>query len=257
MTTLSDLKEELDRWSDAGLEATVWWRDDDAGAAGPQLDRLLEIAAAAGAIVHTAVIPEHLTEAGRLRILAADSARVLAHGFAHIDHAPPGEGSWELGSHRPVSVTLAELARGKARLEAAFGERFLPVVSPPWGRIAPEVAGRLPGLGLPCVSLTMPRAARFLAPDLLEISVCCDPINWRGGAKFAGSEKPLRHFVGHLRRRRRCHLSGIGDCDEPSGLLTHHLDHDTEIWAFVEALVTALSDHPAARWVALNEFIGN
>ena len=255
MAMLSDLTEELDQWSDAGLEATVWWRDDDAGADGPQLNRLLEIATAAGAIVHLAAIPEHLTQTGETRILAADGARVIQHGFSHFDHAPPGEGSWELGSHRPISVTLGELAEGKARLEAAFGDRFIPVVTPPWGRIAPEIAERLPDIGVHCVSLTTSRPARYRAPNLLEISVCCDPINWRGGAHFAGPEKPMRHFVEHLRHRRQCLLSGKGDGDEPSGLLTHHLDHDAEIWAFVETLVSALSAHPAARWVVLNEFL--
>jgi hypothetical protein len=255
MAMLNDLNEELNQWSDAGLEATVWWRNDDTGTDGPQLNRLLEIATAAGAIVHLAAIPEHLTEAECSTILAADCAWVLQHGFSHIDHAPPGEGAWELGSHRSISVILGELAEGKARLEAAFGGRFIPVLTPPWGRIAPEVAERLPELGVPCVSLTTARPTKYCMPNLLEISICCDPINWRGGAHFAGSEKPLRHFVEHLRRRRQCHLSETGDGDEPSGLLTHHLDHDAEIWTFVETLVSALSDHPAARWVVLKEFL--
>ena len=199
---------------------------------------MLQTATAAGAIVHLAAIPEHLTEAGQSRILAADCAYVTQHGFAHIDHAPPGEGSWELGAHRPVPVILGELAEGKARLERAFGDRFIPILTPPWGRIAPEVAARLPDIGMHCVSLTTARSARFLAPHLLEISVCCDPINWRGGAHFAGSEKPMRHLIEHLRHRR---LSANGDSDEPSALLTHHLDHDAEIWAFVETLAQALT----------------
>ena len=255
MATLSDLNEELDQWSDAGLEAAVWWRDDDAGADGPQLNRLLEIATVAGAIVHLAAIPERMTQTGKTRILAADGARVIQHGFSHFDHAPPGEGSWELGSHRPILVTLGELAEGKARLERAFGDRFIPVVTPPWGRIAPEVAERLPDIGVHCVSLTTARAAKYRAPNLLEISICCDPINWRGGAHLATLEKPMRHFVEHLRHRRQCLLSGKGDGDEPSGLLSHHLDHDAEIWAFVETLVSALSAHPAVRWVVLSEYL--
>jgi hypothetical protein len=257
MATLSDLRQELDQWSDAGLEARVWWRDDDAGTGGPQLNRLLEIATAAGAIVHLAAIPEQMTEAGRTRILAADCAWVIQHGFSHIDHAPRGEGSWELGSHRPVPVILGELAEGKARLERAFGDRFLPVVTPPWGRIAPEVAERLPDIGVHCVSLTTPRPGKFRAPNLLEISTCCDPINWRGGAHFAGLKKATRHFVEHLRRRRQCHSSQTGEGEEPSGLLTHHLDHDAEIWAYVETLVRALSGHPAVRWVVLSEYWEN
>ena len=39
-----DLAVELDRWEEAGRIARLWWRDDDAVASTPRLDRLLQIA---------------------------------------------------------------------------------------------------------------------------------------------------------------------------------------------------------------------
>jgi hypothetical protein len=40
----ADLAAELDRWEKAGRVADLWWRDDDAVAATPQLDALLHLA---------------------------------------------------------------------------------------------------------------------------------------------------------------------------------------------------------------------
>ena len=40
----------------------------------------------------------------------------------------------------------------------------------------------------------------------------------------------------------------------PRGFLfEHHIDHDAEIWGFVEELSLALNAHPATRWVAFDE----
>ena len=40
--------DELARWSDAGREVELWWRDDDAARPTPALDRLLRLAADGG-----------------------------------------------------------------------------------------------------------------------------------------------------------------------------------------------------------------
>ena len=55
MSVFRPLTDEFDRWADQGLTATLWWRDDDAIAPTPALDRLLD---AAGPVPLTlAVIP--------------------------------------------------------------------------------------------------------------------------------------------------------------------------------------------------------
>lgn len=247
MASWSDLEDELDRWADAGLSATFWWRDDDAAELTPEIERLLALAAALHVPLHLATIPFDLSDALVAALQASTEVRILQHGYAHVDHAPKGEGSWELGAHRPQGEVLDELALGHARLDKAFGHRFLPVLVPPWTRIDPSLIGRLPGIGFAALSMEGARPARFAAPGVVALNAHCDPIKWKGGARFAGTERALHDIVGHLSARRR----GSADIAEPTGLCTHHLAHDSEVWEFVEALIGCTLAHPCVRWIGL------
>src|SRR6185437_11578253 len=119
-----DLAEEFDRWGEAGRIAMLWWRDDDAVAATPQLDRLLLLAGTVP--VALAVIPA-------LATALADAPRVavLQHGWQHADRAEHGKKS-EYPEGRSAAVVGAEIGAGRARLKALFGPRASPVFVPPW-----------------------------------------------------------------------------------------------------------------------------
>ena len=52
---------ELARWRAEGLSLPIWWRDDDAIAPTPALERLLALAEQFEAPLHLAVIPEPAT----------------------------------------------------------------------------------------------------------------------------------------------------------------------------------------------------
>src|SRR5205807_523163 len=116
--------------------ASFWWRDDDAAAPTAALDRLLGLGSQPLAL---AVIPANLDPAlpGRLDGHRMDGRRidVLQHGFAHRNHEPPDRKKAELGAARPPGAVLDELRAGWSRLAAAFGDRALPVLVPPWNRI--------------------------------------------------------------------------------------------------------------------------
>ncbi|MGI9481233.1 MAG: polysaccharide deacetylase family protein, partial [Hyphomicrobiales bacterium] len=147
MASWDDLERELDRWEEAGATASVWWRDDDAGKPHPNLNRLLDTAEKSGAPIHMATIPAELTDEVAALFKSKSHVHVLQHGYAHVDHAPKGQGSWELGLHRPIDETLAEQRKGLEILADAFPEQFTPVQTPPWTRIAPEVTERLADIG--------------------------------------------------------------------------------------------------------------
>lgn len=148
-----------------------------------------------------------------------------------------------------MEVLFGELKLGFDKLKAAFGDQFIPVMAPPWTRIAPEVTERLADAGYKGLSLVPTRKAKYAAPGLLEANTRCDPIKWKGGARFTGTERALDDVVGHLRDRR----AGVADAEEPTGFLTHHIDHDEEIWGFVEELAPILNAHPATRWITFDE----
>jgi hypothetical protein len=101
MASWSDLGRELDRWAGEGLTATLWWRDDDAAKLTPEIERLVALAGAFGVPLHLAAIPLDLSDALVAALKGSANVRVLQHGYAHVDHAPRGAGSWELGDHRP------------------------------------------------------------------------------------------------------------------------------------------------------------
>ena len=164
----AELGEELARWRDAGRHADLWWRDDDAVDETPALRRLLAVARVPIAL---AVIPANLQPglADGLSAGSADAARVavLQHGFSHRNHEPAGHKKAELGAARPSDLVLAELAAGQGMLHRAFGARALPVLTPPWNRIAPAVVDRLAEHGFRGLTTYQPRRAPLAASGLL------------------------------------------------------------------------------------------
>ncbi len=241
------LTAELDAWATAGRQAAFWWRDDDAARVTESLRHLLTLAARANAPLALAAIPAHASVQFADLAIATPGVTAIQHGYAHIDHAPKGAGSWELGIDRPLAEVTAELATGRDRLVELFGDRFVPVMVPPWNRIAAEVTAALPGLGFTALSGYGPRSAPHAAPGLTVVNTHCDPIRWRGGARFAGTASSLSDLIDHLTNRRLGHA----DTAEPTGLLTHHADMDEQSWAFTEQLLQAINDHPAAAMSAI------
>lgn len=241
------LEAELDEWVSSNQIASLWWRDDDASAPGPKLDQLVEMTASTGLLL--AVIPAsmHSTLASSLR--NTPHVRIAQHGYAHINHAQrgQGQGAWELGLHRGLDKVLQDLDAGHAILQDSCGDDFLPVVVPPWNRIAAELFKPIASRGYCGVSAFGPRDSAIVgcASGMRIVNAHCDPIRWKSGACFAGLPKTIDQLVGHLRARR----VGSADAAEPTGFLTHHIDLDTEGWVFAARLATVINEHPGAQWL--------
>lgn len=236
----SALDQELSAWAETGSTATFWWRDDDAVKPTPALDRLLSLSGRHDVPVALAIIPA-FAEDGLASRLERGTATILQHGWAHANHAPEGEKKAELGDHRPADAIGEELGQGFDRLRSLFGERFLPVLTPPWNRIGPETTTALPGWGYAGLSTFGPRKAKG---GIVRTNTHADVIDWRGGRGFAGDRAVLDAACHHLAARR----AGTADPDEPTGLLTHHLDHDGESWDFIDRFLVRTRSHPAVSW---------
>ena len=59
------VEDELARWRSDGRELSLWWRDDDAADATPELDRLLAVQQVHGMPLALAVVPAAATPAAR------------------------------------------------------------------------------------------------------------------------------------------------------------------------------------------------
>jgi predicted metallopeptidase len=236
------IAESLDRISDQGRLLQVWWRDDDAVAHTPALDRLLALAGQAGMPLAIAAVPALVEPSLVQRLSGEERVAVLVHGLAHTNHAPDGAKKAEFGPHRPLAALEREAAQGLRGSRDAFGRQALNVFVPPWNRIAPELAAALPRLGFGGMSTFGARSAA-LPHGLAVVNTHLDPVDWRGSGGLVEAEA-----FGRMWRRA---LEG----DEPVGLLTHHLTAAEAVWSFCDALVEIMAGHPAVTFPALAKLL--
>jgi peptidoglycan/xylan/chitin deacetylase (PgdA/CDA1 family) len=247
-----DLTRELDLWAEAGRVVALWWRDDDAVEPTPALTRLLDLTDAFRVELGLAVIPAAATPDLAAELADRRHVAVLQHGYRHRNHAPAGEPAVECGGARPVDEVLAEMRAGQDSMRTLFPGGGEPILAAPWNRIARPVLDRLAEAGYRGASAMGPRALMAGAPGLVVANAHVDPLNWKTGGGFAGLGKALSGIIGELKARR----SGASEADEPLGILTHHLVHDDDTWAFLPRFLELTSAHPASRWVGARDVFG-
>ena len=225
-------RDALDRAHAEGRAIRVWLRDDDCVVVTPALDRLAELCDGVALPVLLAAIPAG-AEAGLVPWIAAHpGVTPCQHGFAHADHAPPGERARELGG-RPVDAVLADLARGRAILRDLFGPALSDILVPPWNRLDAALVPLLPAAGYAALSAFAPTPE---ASPIPRLDADLDIVDWRGGRIGRPLDEMARKVAGVLGRQDRL------------GILTHHLAHDEAAWAGLAALLDRLADHPAVRF---------
>ncbi|MEL7099349.1 MAG: polysaccharide deacetylase family protein [Pseudomonadota bacterium] len=242
MTGWDGLEAELAQWD---TPPTLWWRDDDAQKPTAALDRLSDQAARHGAPLHLAVIPEGMSPDLAPWLAARPHIWALQHGLRHQNHEPKGLRPSEVGISRDLALQEADLREGWALLQGL--PNLLPVFVPPWTRIGAATERALPGWGFPVLSNGGNRSELEVVAGLQRLNIHFDPILWKGGARFRGVDRTLKSLIAHLAHRR------AHDPDEPTGMVTHHLDTDEDTWAFQEALLERLKDR--VRWIALKDIL--
>lgn len=235
------LTAELQAWTAAGLEATFWWRDDDAFAPTPALDRMLELSQRFDVPLGLAVIPAKTTSALADRLRPELTVDVLQHGFSHKNNAGPDERPAEFGRQRTLDVRLTEQARGWQLLDGF--PRRVPIFVPPWNRYDRELAKGFSSQGLKAIS-SCGDGNRLPFP-IVECNCHIDIISWRTTRGFAGVARTISKLADHLHARR----SSTDSVDVVTGLLTHHLVHDEACWSFLTDLFSHLQQHACVRWV--------
>lgn len=249
MKELDALRVELDHWAAADRTATFWWRDDDAEDADGPVNRMLDLSAETGAPAFIAVVPARAK--GRISdpLMACETAIPIQHGWAHEDHSPPDvKGKWELGLHRSAQTVLGELRSGWARMSDLFGDRFKPMLGPPWNRIDPALHAHLPEIGFEFLSTFAPRPGPMAAPGLKQVNGHCDIISWKRDRSFIGPEKTANRLAEHLGLRRTGKVE-----DEPTGLLTHVWINDEAAWKAMRDVIDLVNSHSHGRWLDWND----
>lgn len=238
------VRAELDLWAAKKRVAQFWWRDDDAQDTSDQLTAMLAVARAFDVTIGLSAIPSKASRRLASSLARDTAAQMLVHGFAHENHARAGQAKRELGGARPLEEILADLAGGLAIARDAFGARVLPVLVPPWNRIAPGALEHLPKIGFRGISTWKPRAKPHPVKGLLQVNTHLDLIDWRRGRVM----KDERLIAGLLLRKLRWRREARARASEPLGLLTHHAYWNPAKERIVVRLLELTREHPAVQW---------
>lgn len=219
----------------------IWWRDDDAGRDCARLDALLALAGQSRRKLTLAVVPAWLEPEVAAKIAASD-VLVLQHGWAHADHAADGSRQIELGGTLTAAACRDQLAGGKAILQRAFGDRFLPVLVPPWNRIDGYCLEIAAELGYTAVS-TFADDALALDHGLAQVNTHVDLIDWQHGRRM----KPLAELSAEIDRLVSDPALGT------LGVMSHHLDMTPADLTALEQLFRHVDSFERCRWASLGE----
>ncbi|WP_163834020.1 polysaccharide deacetylase family protein [Spartinivicinus ruber] len=234
------LATEIKTWEKAKKTITLWWRDDDAHANSPALEQLIQLTHTHQIPVCLAVIPSQL-ELSLIELVEQYPLVWLSqHGYSHQNHAPADQRKCELGTNRLFEVIASELLTGQNILQQALPKQFFPILVPPWNRMAKALINELANMHYIGLSTLGPRTTR---KDLVVQNVHVDIINWKQ-RQFAGEQHCLEQLTQHLKARR---LNQV-DCQEATGLMTHHLAHDDGCWQFCQQLCEFLQPYSHIKW---------
>jgi hypothetical protein len=223
------------------IAVPFWWRDDDAIALTPALDRLMTLSVDTDLPVHLAIIPAHADPA-LVGHIDTNSMIPVVHGWAHTDHSAGVGKKNEFQTARTDAVSDANQAMD--RMRALFGASLRPMFVPPWNRINDDVVRALPALGYSALSTFNPRCNPIATIGLEQINTHIDPIWWKGTRDLVEPDVLIEQAAQHLDARR----TGREDKDEPLGLLTHHLVHTDAIWDFTAGFAQEMLAGGATPW---------
>jgi predicted glycosyltransferase len=235
----TELRENLELIRAEGKEVRIFFRDDDIDEDEESLIRLLDLFLAHGAPLNLAVIPDLLTDATVKRLhqrelWIPESLGLIQHGWRHVNHEQEGR-KCEFGISRSLAEKFSDIARGKSRLEEAFGPRFYPAFTPPWNRCTQDTFGVLDELGFVVFSKDQGKEPvqdhRFQ-----EISTTLDLYRWKDGATLKPADEIVKTLINQLWELDRI------------GILLHHKVMDSTALTFLDQLLNELRHCPQVRF---------
>jgi hypothetical protein len=218
----------------------LWWRDDDAVGETPALQKLLALRRKWNVPLALAVVPAHAAPSLFSAFRNEQNIDVMVHGYAHVNHAPPGERRSELGPYRPRDEIERDLKAGLARL-SMLHPLTLSVLVPPWNNREPDLLPSLPALGYTGVSGWNARRKLRAVPGLAAACTHIDLFHWRDGGRLKSLEELIASVETEIARQS---VEGA----EPIGLLTHHLQMNDEAFSRADSLFSWLAADARFFW---------
>jgi hypothetical protein len=242
------LENALERVPD-GQIVRFWWRDDDASARTPALERLLKFRDEFGLPLALAVVPGRMQQSIVDTVGGQPGVDVLVHGWLHRNCAAENEPAHEFLASRDPAEMANELRAALSRSQADFPQQCLPVFVPPWNRFPSELEPLLREAGYTGISASSnrPPFSKPASNGLRRADVHLNLVRWDDGPRLADVGKIAERVAKQIRDGAR----------GPFGICTHHGDHDEKIWAFCAGLWSLIGSHRHAEAVSAGNVFRN
>ena len=239
---LTELRESLELLQAEEKQVRIFFRDDDIDEDEDSLVRLLDLFLAHGVPLNLAIIPDLLSDATVRRLHTRElwipeSLGLIQHGWKHTNHELDGR-KCEFGISRSLADKFNDIARGKSRLEEAFGPRFYPAFTPPWNRCTHDTYGVLDELGFVVLSKDQGKDSAQ-GHRFQEISTTLDLYRWKDGATLKPADEIVPALISQMR--------GL----DTIGILLHHKVMDNTALTFLDQLLDELARCPVVRFHTL------
>lgn len=218
----------------------IFFRDDDAGWAMPELGAMLDVFARHDCPVDLAVIPAVLDHrvADQLNRWREHHPRIglHQHGYAHVNHEPVTERKCEFGTSRPVDRQCADIMIGRDRMAAMCGATDA-IFTPPWNRCTPAVVAQLGAMGFAMFSNDQ---ADGECDGLAMLPVTLD---WDRARREDRLESAL--------------AGQLASATAPVGIMLHHATLDELARATLAATLALFADHDKISLRSMRHWMGD
>ncbi len=220
-------------------ELRIFLRDDDTSDDLETLKCLFDVTLTSSVPLNLEIIPGELSEAcirllDNHKHLHPDLFELNQHGWQHLNHEKEGR-KCEFGSSRTFDQQYEDISKGKARLEAVFGDKFYPVFTPPWNRCTEDTFKALDQLGFKVFSKDKGKQT-VAGYAFQEISTTLDLYQWKGNPAMKAPEEIITQLLTQMRTM------------EPIGILLHHKVMGSEAFSFLDFLLRLLRNYPNIRF---------
>ncbi|SMC17713.1 Polysaccharide deacetylase [Desulfacinum hydrothermale DSM 13146] len=218
------------RFSGSGQTPALFFRADDIGAGGRAFRALCDLFRKHGVPLALAVVPAWLSQSRVEQLfqsapLEEDLWGWHQHGWRHVNWQKTGKKS-EFGEQRPLDKQWKDIWQGSHKMKEIFGERTLPVFTPPWNRFSEATLMVLEQLGFKAISTTepLPRNSKA-AKGLINLRIFVDLHTRKGPDPEEDFDKLLRELSAALTRK------------DPVGIMIHHQRMTSFAFEFLDAFL--------------------
>ncbi|OEU65281.1 MAG: DUF2334 domain-containing protein [Desulfovibrio sp. S3730MH75] len=240
---ISDLIETFEIWWEKLSElipeegCDVFFRADDIGYPGKQFSAMIEVFQKNKVPLALAVVPTWVNQTRVQQLhetLGPDMSLwcLHQHGYKHTNQEKVGK-KYEFGPSRDNKKVLAELTKGKLKLNKLLGNDMCPIFTPPWNRCTEETMTTLIELGFIAISRSI-NVAPFPLKGLPDLPINIDLHTIKEKNPKAGILNLMKQIENAVQ-------------SDYAGFMLHHQRMNKTAVRFLDFLLARIAETPSLR----------